>query len=172
MTKQTPDQPGRLNLVWVANQQRAFQVDTELLADAVDAVLGLQGVEGREVSIALVSKARMAGLNQEYRGGHGATDVLSFSLDDPLAPEMLGEVVVCLEVIHRQAGKHWDDGRPSTQTDGEELALMVIHSLLHLLGHDHKGKNDTKRMVEQENLLFSQLSPRFPPVERKAPKQH
>lgn len=87
-------------------------------------------------------------LNHKYRGKTYATDVLSFSGDQR---ELLGELVVCPEVIERQASEH-------NLAYREELGYMCIHGLLHLLGFDHeRGGAEERRMFRLQDWLFEDL---------------
>ena len=92
-----------------------------------------------EVSINLISSEEMAELNAAYRGVSDPTDVLSFPLWEEgqtfVPPEgwkelPLGDIVVCDEVVARHAGEHG-------VMVVEELALVLVHGFLHLLGWDH-----------------------------------
>lgn len=93
-----------------------------------------------EVTIALVSDARMRTLNRSYRGKDYATDVLSFPVASPAAAKpgappwpdagYLGDIVIATGVAHRQAD---EVGHPVAT----ELKVLALHGLLHLLGYDH-----------------------------------
>ena len=95
-----------------------------------------------ELSIALVTDARMRSLNRSYRGKDYATDVLSFAGGVPL----LGDVVIATGVARRQAR----EARHSYQT---ELRVLALHGLLHLLGYDHEHRADRGRMARREASL-------------------
>ena len=108
------------------------------------------------VSVALVSDARVRGLNRRYRGIDRSTDVLSFPASDlseggPLIPDLssvnpgfLGDIVIARGVARRQA-------RESGHSELTELRVLALHGLLHLLGYDHDGGDD--RMVRLEHRL-------------------
>jgi len=87
------------------------------------------------ISFALVSDAKMVELNRTYRGRSGTTDVLSFELREPSGEDgiyLLGEVVVNREQAEKQAaelGHSVDD----------EIAELIKHGVLHLLGKHHPG---------------------------------
>ncbi|MHA6525241.1 rRNA maturation RNase YbeY [Tessaracoccus sp. G1721] len=91
-----------------------------------------------ELSILLVDEATMADYHERFMDLPGPTDVMSFPMDELRAPEddeeppmgLLGDIVLCPQVTARQAP---DNGR---SVDGEAEYLLV-HGLLHLLGHDH-----------------------------------
>ena len=94
-----------------------------------------------EVSIALVSDARMRALNRKYRGKDKTTDVLAFAQD-----EGLGDVVIATGVARRQA-------REAGHSYQAELRVLALHGLLHLLGYDHHHPNDNGRMARVEATL-------------------
>ena len=108
------------------------------------------GVEGVECGLLLVSDRTMARLNERYRGVAGPTDVLSFPMREgpfqSLSPGLLGDVVISVETADRQAKRA---GR-SLRT---ELAALLIHGILHLLGHDHHTPSETKKMKTLEGKL-------------------
>lgn len=106
-----------------------------------------------ELSIALVDLAEMTELNTEYRGVAGPTDVLSFECDelcaviDPNEPIMLGDVVIAPEVAEAQAAEYG-------HTIEEELNLLLVHGVLHLLGYDHEDDADAEVMQTRERALL------------------
>jgi len=111
---------------------------------------------GAELSIALVDDAEIADLNSRYRGRQGPTDVLSFSLEEgPHADRrgsLLGDVVVSLETAATQARR----GRRSLD---DEVLRLLIHGTLHLVGHDHEGEEEARRMRAEERRLWRTLRP-------------
>ena len=99
-----------------------------------------------EVTIALVSDARMRTLNRSYRNKDYATDVLSFPVHDraETTSPYLGDVVIAIGVAQRQAD---EVGHPV----GTELKVLALHGLLHLLGYDHE--TDKGEMARLEARL-------------------
>ena len=95
------------------------------------------GVRG-EVTVALVSDARMRTLNRTFRGADYATDVLSFPLS---AERYLGDVVIATGVARRQAAAV---GHSVTT----ELRVLALHGLLHLLGYDHERDQGEMKRIE------------------------
>jgi probable rRNA maturation factor len=91
-----------------------------------------------EVTIALISDARMRTLNRAYRGKDYATDVLSFPVDDE---QFLGDIAIATGVAQRQAD---EAGHPI----GTELRILALHGLLHLLGYDHERDNGAMKRAE------------------------
>jgi probable rRNA maturation factor len=141
-----------VNLVEVVNATRVA-VDEEAVAALVDRVLRAEGVQDAELGVELVGERRIRDLNREHRGRDEVTDVLSFPLeeagewDDEGEPEgeaegpegeaearpprLLGDMVICARQALRQAR---GDGLP----EAFELAVLLVHGTLHLLGHDHE----------------------------------
>jgi len=128
----------------------ALPVDAERWVGLVSDVLGAEGLGERDLEVHLhfVDEGPMADLNAEHMGGDGPTDVLSFPVDDPAevphaVPVLLGDVVVCPSVAARQAAGHAGD-YPS------EVALLLVHGVLHLLGHDHAEPAEEAAMQARE----------------------
>jgi probable rRNA maturation factor len=125
-------------------------VDEQALRALTLALLEAEGVEGPwALGIAFVNESRMQALNAEHRELDEVTDVLAFPLDgrDDL-PEglerQLGDVVICHVQAVRQAG---EAGVPAV----EEVRTLVVHGLLHLLGHDHE-LDDGEMLARQDEL--------------------
>ncbi len=106
-----------------------------------------------ELSIAVVALDEMADLNLRFRDKEGPTDVLSFGCDDPCAvvgpdePVTLGDVVIAPEVAESQAVEYG-------HTVEEELNLLLVHGVLHLLGYDHDSDEDAAAMQARERVLL------------------
>ncbi len=101
----------------------------ELVRRAAMAALAAGGA-GRhgELSITFVSDDEIAGLNREWLGREGPTDVIAFTLGD--GEELVGDVYIAPEVAARNAGELGIGPR-------QEALRLVIHGTLHVLGHDH-----------------------------------
>jgi probable rRNA maturation factor len=91
------------------------------------------------VTIALVGDAAMRRLNRRFAGKDQATDVLSFPSD--AVDGVLGDIAIATGVARRQA-------REAGHTDAEELRVLALHGLLHLLGYDHHGDDGLMARVE------------------------
>jgi probable rRNA maturation factor len=104
-----------------------------------------------EVTLALVSDARMRALNRMYRGKDYATDVLSFPAGlerEASAERFLGDIVIATGVARRQA-------RDLGHSLAVELRILSLHGLLHLLGYDHERDRGRMRTLEQRLLRQS-----------------
>jgi probable rRNA maturation factor len=97
-----------------------------------------------DVAIAFVSDARSRELNRRYRRRDRPTDVLAFPNSEPRAE--LGDIVIATGVARRQA-------REQGHTWAQELRVLALHGLLHLLGYDHHDKDDGGRMARLESRL-------------------
>jgi probable rRNA maturation factor len=141
--------------VVVSDEQTDVDVDADRWADLARAVLQAEGRSG-ELTLTFVDRDEIAALNAEHMAHHGPTDVLSFPLDsiDDFAgampgPVLLGDVVVCPVVASEAAPTH-------AGTLDDELALLVVHGILHVLGHDHAEPDETRLMRERERALLEQ----------------
>jgi len=109
------------------------------------ALLQHEGVPGDpEVSIVLCDDAFIQSLNAQYRGKARPTDVLSFAQDDP---DLLGDIVISLPTAARQA-------QAAGWTLENEVALLGIHGLLHLLGHDDETAEGAWEMQAQTEAVL------------------
>ena len=117
-------------------------VDEEFLKRIVKKVLEGENKEEAGLSIALVGQGRIRELNKKYRGKNRATDVLAFPGDG------LGEIVICLREVKKNAKRYRSNSE-------KELARVLIHGILHLLGYDHeKSEQAAEKMREKEGYYF------------------
>ena len=133
-------------------------LDTARWAALVRDVLCAEGVVApAETNVVFVDAAEMAELNEEHMGAHGPTDVLSFPIDDEVGAgsdptggsdvRFVGDIVICPEIARSNAADH-------AGTFEDEIALLLVHGTLHLLGHDHAGADERAEMwtAEQRHL--------------------
>ena len=137
------------------------EVDLDALSELFAAALHREGISSQaEASLTLLDPTEIAQLKQQYLDGDGsATDVLSFPMDGAICPEesaggsstwMVGDLLLCPQVAAAQAPEH------AGNLD-DELALLVIHGTLHLLGWDHAEKEERNLMWQRERELFEAL---------------
>jgi probable rRNA maturation factor len=113
------------------------------------------GVKGRhaELAIRLVGKRESRRLNAHWRGKDYATNVLSFpveGLPPVIRPRPLGDLVICAPVVAAEA---LEQGK----TQSAHWAHMVVHGVLHLLGHDHEQDAEAVRMERLERRILARL---------------
>jgi probable rRNA maturation factor len=123
---------------------------TDLLERAARAVLDLSGAPDADLSIVILDDARIQALNRDFLAHDAPTDVLSFPADEP-DPETgrryLGDVVISL-------GRAQEQARARGHAVEAEMQLLVVHGVLHLLGHDHAEPGEKERMwVAQAGAL-------------------
>src|SRR5207244_11317725 len=127
----------------IASPQETVPIDRSLMRNAARLVLEGEGIAEAEISLAFVDNSTIHRLNQRYLQHDEPTDVLSFPLSEPNAKKLAGELVIGAEVAQAQALVRGHDVQA-------ELALYVIHGLLHLRGHDDCEAADKARMREKE----------------------
>ena len=157
--------------IYAADEQSDHPVAVERWAALARAVLEAEGItEDTEVSLLFVDEASIAALNGRFLDKEDPTDVLSFPIEDEIdrsgrspdeggtgpasieAPTgrhlLLGDVVICPAVA---AGNAVDHG----VTFDDEIALLVVHGVLHLLGWDHELDEEAERMESRERELLA-----------------
>jgi probable rRNA maturation factor len=159
--------------VFGADEQDQSPVDVDRWVHLAHRVLLAEGVEGdAELSLLFVDELAMSELNERFMEKTGPTDVLAFPIDEsgPIgrwpdagstgpdrtdpegdeAPLLLGDVVLCPAVAARQAPEH-------ATTADDEMALLVVHGVLHVLGYDHAEDDEAARMKIRERELLDQF---------------
>ena len=158
--------------VFAADEQQAHPMDVVRWAELARRVLTARKVKGEtEVSLLFVDEEAMAKLNEQFLNQSGPTDVLAFPIEDEPGPTgrspdfggtgpgtsaepggltLLGDVVICPVVAARNAEAH---GVPLD----DEVALLVVHGLLHLLGMDHEAEAEAERMEALERQLLQRF---------------
>ena len=140
------------------------EIDAALLAELARAALTAEGAPAGSVSIVITDDAAVQALNREYRGVDEPTDVLSFGLgglakpaddtppDDFVlpadAPLEIGEIVISYPYAARTAAA---THRPVR----DEMALLTVHGVLHLLGHDHYEEGERDEMRARETAILA-----------------
>jgi probable rRNA maturation factor len=157
----------------ILNRQRRVRVRPAVLEEFLDRVRRTVGAPDESVSICLVSDAAMAQMNRQYRGKHGPTDVLSFPANrmerrerkeriqknqrrlrassssssssfpsSPSSTSFLGDIAISPETARRNAGRF---GRRLE----DELRILILHGVLHLLGYDHEADQGEMERLER-----------------------
>lgn len=122
------------------NRQRRVRVNTKPLTAFLDAVCAKLRIHEFGVSVCLLSDASIAQLNRAFRGKPGPTDVLSFPSGN--GSNYLGDIAISPESARRNAARL---GRTLPQ----ELRILILHGVLHLMGYDHETDNGRMHRVER-----------------------
>jgi probable rRNA maturation factor len=172
--RRRPGPPDGQPTVFGADEQKDVAVELDHLVRVAEGVLREEGVRGAcELALYFVDELTIADLNERFLGGTGPTDVLAFPIDDDLpeegrspdsgstgpdrppvepteVPLLLGDIMVCPTVAQRNAAEL---GRAVR----DELALLVVHGALHVLGMDHADEEETRVMQARERELLALL---------------
>jgi len=142
----------------IANES-GTAVDTDAVLAVARYALDEMGVNSlAELSILLVDVDYMTELNHRWMGGDGPTDVLAFPMDEGSVdhgpgesnggePALLGDIVLCPEVAARQAAA-------AGHSAADELHLLTVHGVLHLLGYDHAEPEEEREMFALQARLL------------------
>ena len=154
--------------VFMADEQQDLEIDLARWQNLALDVLRAEGVKGlTEMTVMFIDASTMTELNSQYMGKSYATDVLSFPLDaveatrspgpgamsktpepSPLdiseLPLLLGDVIVCPAVAQRQFSSH-------AGTLDDEIALLLVHGVLHVMGHDHMEQDQRETMQRRDS---------------------
>ena len=140
-----------MSKISVHSPQEIVPVDRGRMREIARAVLDGEGVRDYEISLAFVDNPTIHQLNRRYLQHDEPTDVLSFPLGEANARRLSGELVIGAEVARDQAERRGHDVQV-------ELALYVIHGLLHLCGFDDKSSEAEKKMRARERHYLKLLS--------------
>ena len=161
---------------YTTSKTQSFVINDDKIDLLIERILGCLGLQAWEISLSLVSGDEIRTLNRDYRSKDSETDVLAFPQEewpvphtcpspesfkkiennDTAPPQLLGDVVICLEVAASNA-------RDIGQNLDRELAFLLIHGILHLCGHDHIAPEDEELMTRQQRLIIKKLEDDEPP---------
>jgi probable rRNA maturation factor len=157
--------------IYAADEQADLPVEVDRWSELARSALVAEGITSdTEVSLLFVDEQTIASLNERFLGKPGPTDVLSFPIEDEVersgrSPDqggtgpgtietdtdrllLLGDVVICPTVAARNALDHGASVE-------DELALLVVHGILHLLGMDHEDPAEAELMERREQQLLA-----------------
>lgn len=155
--------------IYAADEQLDHVIELERWVELCRHALEDEGVRGlAEVSLIFTGESTMAELNEQFMGKRGPTDVLSFPIDaepdptgrvpdaggtgpgeppTPEIPQLVGDIIICPAVAARNALEH-------ECSFADELALLIVHGVLHLRGWDHMVDEEAERMEARERDLL------------------
>ncbi|MFS8478563.1 MAG: rRNA maturation RNase YbeY [Micromonosporaceae bacterium] len=143
----------------IANES-GIEVDTDEVLAVARHTLDEMGVNPlAELSILLVDADYMSELNHRWMNAEGPTDVLAFPMDEHTMdhgpgepnggePALLGDIVLCPEVAAKQAAT-------AGHSTADELHLLTVHGVLHLLGYDHAEPEEEREMFGLQDRVLS-----------------
>jgi probable rRNA maturation factor len=182
--RRRPGPPEGEPAVFAADEQSSHPVDVPRFAAIAEGVLRAEGVRGAcELALYFIDEETIADLNQRFLDGDGPTDVLAFPIDDELVeggrapdagssgpdrppmelseiPLLLGDVLICPAVAHRNVLSRTGGDHPTAEQAGtydDELALLTVHGVLHVLGMDHAEPAEAAAMQARERELLVAL---------------
>jgi probable rRNA maturation factor len=142
------------SIVQVSCHGNRKTVDPRTVRRRAERILTAASDEVAELSVLLCDDPFIRTLNSEYRGIDKATDVLSFSMREgsgfTASPGLLGDVVVSVETAARRTAR-------AGTNPIDEVTTLLIHGILHLLGHDHKKLRDAEKMRREEARIAALL---------------
>lgn len=148
-------------MIYFRNDVRRSGADTRRLKSVAASLLRAVGEEDSALSLSLVDDEAIRVLNREHRGKDKATDVLSFplyeagELAEPETERLLGDIVISIDTARRQAAEY---GAPLQN----ELYRLLIHGILHVLGHDHEEAGERAVMEAEERRLAGVIGMPWP----------
>jgi probable rRNA maturation factor len=146
--------------VYLSNATRKTGLDFRAIEQTTLALLAAVDEANSSISLSFVRDPAIRELNRTFRGKDAVTDVLSFPLVEPGdafagAERLLGDVVISVDTAKRQAA---DYDAPLTR----EVQRLLIHGVLHLLGHDHMEPGERAVMEAEERRLAEAIGMPWP----------
>lgn len=148
-------------MIHYRNDVRASGVDARALKRTLRALLVAVGEGESGISVSIVTDETIREINREHRGKDAPTDVLSFPLfdgehDEPHIEErLLGDIVISVDTARRQADAY---DAPLQR----EIYRLLIHGLLHVMGHDHMEAEERSEMEAEERRLAAAIQMPWP----------
>jgi rRNA maturation RNase YbeY len=153
-------------VIYFQNEVKGSGIDVRRLKSVARALLREVNEGGSALSLSLVGDKRIQELNLEHRGKDKPTDVLSFPLYEPGDPSassgqghmperLLGDVVISVDTARRQAAEY----EAPLQN---EVYRLLIHGLLHVMGHDHEEPDERAAMEAEERRLAAAIGMPWP----------
>jgi len=148
-------------VIYFRSEVKKSGVDTRRLKTVARTLLREVEEGDSAISISLVDDTEIHALNREHRGKDKPTDVLSFPLYEPgeeahpHAERLLGDIVISVDTARRQAAEY---DAPLQN----EIYRLLIHGVLHVLGHDHEEPDERTRMEAEERRLAAAIGMPWP----------
>ena len=144
------------NKLEIINLQKHYPIDKKRIKKIVRNVLKLEKKDA-ELNVVFTDNKRIKEINKTFLGHDYATDVITFAYDEPSLNKVFlnestitGEIIISVEMAKKLAQKH------DCAVEGE-IALYLVHGLLHLFGYNDKQRKEAKKMHQREGKLLSDL---------------
>ncbi len=134
-------------VVDVVTKNKKWTGKEKLVERLAKKLISLTKSDAQELAISLVSDRQMKKINFQFRDKNKPTNVLSFPAFDRL---FLGDIVIAYETLEREA-------KEQKKKFNDHLTHLILHSILHLLGHDHKEEKMAQKMEKLEIKILKQL---------------
>jgi probable rRNA maturation factor len=131
----------------VVTKNKKWTGKEKLVERLAKKLISLVESDAQELSISLVSDRQMKKINLQFRDKNKPTNVLSFPAFDRL---FLGDIVIAYETLEREA-------KEQKKKFNDHLTHLILHSILHLLGHDHEEEKMAQKMEKLEIKILKQL---------------
>ncbi len=163
MNPNSPSRPQPANIDVQIDPDYHESVPAERLIQVIEATLRHAGAPDGEVTLVVANDELLHQLNLDYRGIDAPTDVLSFAAQEeaegqdvfvsaPEALNYLGDVIIAFPTAERQAAA-------AGHSVADELSLLAVHGVLHLLGYDHANADDEADMWARQSQILASLAP-------------
>lgn len=135
------------------NDTYGYQKDYHYLKKVIKNVEKEEKIKNAIFSIIFVGEKEIQEINKNYRGINKVTDVISFAFEDTKNYQnnqirVLGEIYICIPRMEEQANSYGHSKK-------RELSFLVVHGILHLLGYDHKTKEEESIMFTKQELILN-----------------
>ena len=131
----------------VVTKNKKWTGKEKLVERLAKKLISLTKSDAQELAISLVSDRQMKKINFQFRDKNKPTNVLSFPAFDRL---FLGDIVIAYETLEREA-------KEQKKKFNDHLTHLILHSILHLLGHDHEKEKMAQKMEKLEIKILKQL---------------
>lgn len=137
-------------VITVQNFQKNLSLNPVSVKNTIHSILKFRRISNAELTFVFVSRQKIAALNKQFLGRACATDVLAFDLSEGRGKCLRGDIIISTDAVIRQSALF---GQPLAR----ELALYMIHGILHLSGYDDHSPKDIVRMRAEEQRILKLL---------------
>ena len=141
-------------MILATDRQTIVDIDLTRAKHSLGTILKALGKEDREVSLTFVDDEGITDINRQYLDRNYPTNVIAFAMNEGefgnINPAVLGDIVISTETALR-------DAQAGDLSPEDEIDYLMIHGVLHLLGHDHESPGEAEKMRRKEREIFFAL---------------